>query len=84
MKKMVIALALSGLGWSAQAGHLTLPFSDAGTPLWQGWYYNNGGRHQGIDYGCGCGTPILAAHSGYATSWYQPYNPNDPKDYSYG
>src|SRR3990167_2947189 len=79
----VLVLGLS-LGWSAfAAGHLSLPFKSQ-QPLWQGWYYTGGKYHGGIDYGCACGTEILSAHDGWATSWYQPYNPKDPNDYSYG
>jgi hypothetical protein len=73
--------------WSANlalaAGPLTLPYSDKNTPLWQGWYYELGAYHGGIDYGTSSGTPILAAMDGYAVSWYQPYNPNGG-GYSYG
>jgi hypothetical protein len=64
-------------------GHLTLPFKSQ-QPLWQGWIYDTGTYHGAIDYGCACGTEILAAHDGWATSYYQPYDPSNPKDYSYG
>jgi len=81
---MRYALASLLAAAAATAGELTLPYKNQATPLWQGWIYDTGGYHGGIDYGCGCGTEVVAAADGYAISWYQPYNPRDPEDYSHG
>lgn len=65
------------------AGPLTLPFKNQNTPLWQGWFYDDGTYHGGIDYGTSCGTEIVAVDNGYAISWYQPYDPGGG-GYSWG
>ncbi|MFH0830496.1 MAG: FG-GAP-like repeat-containing protein [Parcubacteria group bacterium] len=65
------------------AGTLTLPFRNQNTALLQGWYYDDWTYHGAVDYGCSCGTEIVAADDGYAISWYQPYIPGGG-GYSWG
>ncbi|MFZ2189426.1 MAG: M23 family metallopeptidase, partial [Candidatus Magasanikiibacteriota bacterium] len=44
---------------------LTLPFYNQ-TTLLQGWFYNDGSIHKGIDYRCTIGDPLYAAADGLA------------------
>ncbi|MFO0704941.1 MAG: FG-GAP-like repeat-containing protein [Candidatus Andersenbacteria bacterium] len=67
----------------ALAGPFTLPFKNQNTPLWQGWTYTDGNYHGAIDFGCSCGTEIVAVADGWASAWYQPYDPNGG-GYSWG
>jgi hypothetical protein len=58
---------------------LTLPFKNDATLL-QGWLYNDGTIHKGIDYRCKVGDPIYAAADGLAMHSTQKIN----STYAYG
>jgi hypothetical protein len=83
MKRTFAILLVLHIAAASDAGNLTLPFANQGTPFWQGWIYTSGGYHGGVDYGSNCGTPIIAAADGYAIAWEQSYNPHGG-GYSYG
>ncbi len=57
---------------------LNLPFLNKNPQVLQGWYYNDGSIHKGIDYPCTKGENIYAAADGLAMSSFQP------GDYAYG
>ena len=77
---LLIAFLLSthwGNAYTQEGNFLTLPFSETLT-LTQGWRYNvaiNPGvdpyKHEGIDWSCPEGTPILAVADGLAVQWTQ-------------
>ena len=57
---------------------LNLPFLNKNPQVLQGWYYNDGSLHKGIDYPCTKGENIYAAADGIAMSSFQS------GDYAYG
>ncbi|MDP2233036.1 MAG: M23 family metallopeptidase [Actinomycetota bacterium] len=73
-----LTVQYKGAGVDSQR-FLWLPL-DSATGLLQGWKYDSGGKHEGIDYDTPVGTPILAAADGVAMSSTQALG----STYSYG